>query len=328
MKETEFYRLAHGMINDEAEKIEKLCASIESASEGKDARINEYKAAKSRLGGILAVSNMLFFCNKHRDQLYDTYYLLLPYYELVKDNKEFLESYERAREDERSDVALYYGAVSYIEALTAEKEKALEGAVGDERKKLLSYLDAYRFAKDCIKASYRRAKKIGLSPVEIEKALAEISISMCNSCAERISQLPETARTEKKAIQIEAGMYSMGFRAAIRYNTVGSREQCIRIKSNNFLPIMQDYPRLKSAFEAADDDERQRLTAALYGEVWLISQYQNINEAELEKAKASGDVKKMFELNIKVQATKALLSAWSLWREQNGVYSDLLDTEV
>ena len=151
---------------------------------------------------------------------------------------------------------------------------------------------------------------------------------MCNECSDRIRELPESSKIEKKAIQIEMGMYSMGYRAAIRYNTTGPREQCIRIKSNHFLPLMEDFPKLKAVFERADDAERQRLPAALYGEVWMIKEYHGPNKAELERARISGDAKKIFEMNIKVGAIETLLSRWKEWRVRNGIYVDLLSGSV
>ena len=324
MKESDFYTLAFKMIVDEINRAESFCDNLDKDTVEKKMRIDEYKWEKNRVGGLFAVSNILYFCNKHRDRLCDSYYLLERYFEYVKNDSEFFEKYESTDDDNKAGFALYYGALAYIKHLKTEKEELLVGTMGNERKKLLSYLNAYDFAWDSIECAYRIANKIELSPIEIEKALAEISISMCKGCADRISALPENSKIEKKAIQIEMGMYSMGHRAAIRYNTIGSREDCIRIKSNHFLPIMDEFPKLKEVYEAADDAERQRLTAALYGEVWMIKEYHEPNKAEFERARTSGDAKKIFEMNIKVGAIETLLSRWKEWRVKNGIYADIL----
>lgn len=163
-----------------------------------------------------------------------------------------------------------------------------------------------------------------MTPVAIEKALAEIVLEKERMVDEKLKGLDKSAKTEKKALMIEKGMYSLCVHAGLLYNTIGERDHCIQIKSTRMLNHMKLCPNVKEVFEKADQDERLRMTAALYGELWMTDQFVVTYRSQLAKAKECGETALCFELKIKLEALESALSAWKYWRHQNGIYADLV----
>lgn len=327
MSNSEFYTIAMSAFAAEIQKIEDFTEGLERDPEEKRRRIGEYKSEKCRYAGIIPISNGLYFCNKYKSRLCDSHYLLERFEELVLDDVEFLKQYEEADDEKKPDFALYYGMRTYGRKLWADKEEKLKNANDFERVELQCYIEGHKFAMDCLEAAWNAAYPKAYSAVEIEKALADIAISMYDSCRQRIEVLSPDARTEKKAILIEQGMYSMGIRAGLLYNLLGDREAVLQSKCRRFAGLAGGFPRALKAFEEADDREKLRITAALYGEIWLYGQYHVNNVEDLREAKKSGDVQKVFETTVKVKAMEALLSAWREWRRVHGVYPDILEEE-
>ncbi len=325
MKDSKFYTLAYEPLKTETDRIEAFSTALDSNMTEKQKRIEEYKMARYRYGAVCAIVNALFFSNKLIDKLYETHFVLEPYDALIKNDAEFLKAFNEADEDKKSDVGLYYGILAYADLLIEEKAQKLSFANEQEKVELNCYIDGYRFAKKCIKEAWCKVYKEKMTAVEIEKALANIVLDMMKECKTRLAALPDNAKNEKKAIMIEDGMYSMGIRAGLLYNTNGDREGAIRIKSTRMPHVCRNFPDVLEAFENADAEEKMRITAALYGEVWITGEYHQANIAELSAAKESRDISRIFEYTIKVGAIEAMLKAWKAWRRENGIYPTLLE---
>lgn len=163
-----------------------------------------------------------------------------------------------------------------------------------------------------------------MTPIEIEKSLAEIVMERERIVDEKLKVLDKSAKTEKKALMIEKGMYSLCVHAGLLYNTIGERDHCIQIKSTRMLNHMKLSPNVKEVFEKADQEEKLRMTAALYGELWMTDQFVVTYRSQLAKAKESGETALCFELKIKLEALESALDDWKNWRHQNGIYADLV----
>ena len=167
-----------------------------------------------------------------------------------------------------------------------------------------------------------------MTPVEIEKALADIVIARDNACKEKIKMLSPDKQTEKKALSIESGMYSLCLRGGLFYNQNDDRAKAIALKNTRMPNLTGKYPTLKQYYSSADDAEKIRLTAALYGEVWLEDQFVSIYRTELDKAEKHGDAAKIFENRIKYEAVRSVLAEWKSWRRDSGIYPELPGDEV
>lgn len=163
-----------------------------------------------------------------------------------------------------------------------------------------------------------------MTHIEIEKMMADRVIEMQKECESRIATLPADAKTEKKALMIENGMYSLCLRAGLLYCTTNERGHTIEVKSTRMPRYCEPYPALAERFAAANTEEKLNMTAALFGEIGLISEILINYRKELTAAKAANDVKSVFELNIKIKAVERVLDDWKACRKKNGLYVDLI----
>ncbi|MBE6638618.1 MAG: hypothetical protein E7616_04070 [Ruminococcaceae bacterium] len=168
-----------------------------------------------------------------------------------------------------------------------------------------------------------------MTPIEIEKALAEIVLEKERIVDEKLRVLDKGAKTEKKALMIEKGMYSLCLHAGLLYNAMGETERakCIEIKSRRMPYFMRMFPEIKKAYESADCEEKLHMTAALYGEIWMKEQFVLMYRSQLSRAEAAGETALIFELGLKLDAVESVLAAWKEWRRENNVYPELAKGE-
>ena len=164
-----------------------------------------------------------------------------------------------------------------------------------------------------------------MKPIEIEKALAEVVIAREMDCKQRMQRLAPEAKTEKKALLIEQGMYSLCLHAGLLYNNLGERDRCIAIKCTRMPKFLKGVPELRGAFQSAAPAEQLRMTAALYGEVWMRDQFLRNYRTELRLAREKGSADRVFELQIKTAVVESVLADWQRWRVEHGVYPTALE---
>ena len=152
---------------------------------------------------------------------------------------------------------------------------------------------------------------------EIDRALCEIVTQKYHECQERLDAVPKENKNERKALTVEREMYGLFHRAGLLVHVSGNREQILSIR-NRF--IFQKHPRLSEIFSQLDKEEKMRFCAALQAEIFMRDTFFCSYVTELQDAKASGDITKIFEFEIKVGSLNNIFSAWEAWREKNNVY--------
>ena len=163
-----------------------------------------------------------------------------------------------------------------------------------------------------------------MTSIEIENALINIVIEKDKECGEKVSGLSENKRTEKKALMVEKGMYSLCLRAGLLYNNADEdRERAVGMKKQRLPRFFGCYPALSEFYQTSDEEEKTKLAAALYGEIWMESQFLRPYREELKSAEDSGDVRESFELKIKIEVLRSVLKEWKEWRKKNGLYPEL-----
>lgn len=166
-----------------------------------------------------------------------------------------------------------------------------------------------------------------MTAIEIERALAEVVIERKRVCDQKLQMLEKCAKTERKALLIEQGMYSLCLRAGLLYNVLGEREKTIAIKCSRMPKFLKKYPKLLDRFQKSSHEEQLRMTAALYGDVWMDSQFLKNYRTELKVAQDRGSAADVFELQIKTAVVESVLADWKMWRVQHDVYSDAMEDE-
>ena len=156
--------------------------------------------------------------------------------------------------------------------------------------------------------------------LDIDKALVEITRAKCNECKARLDAIPKDRASERKALMIENGMYTLCGNAGLLFNTYGTREGLYRTRQNFFTYAMTKYPRHGEIYATLNDDEKLSFMAAWQADLFMRDQLLEGYVTELAQAEAAGDAKNTFELRIKVGAVREMLSLWAAWRKENNIY--------
>lgn len=167
-----------------------------------------------------------------------------------------------------------------------------------------------------------------MTPIEIEKALAEVVLARIEDINQKIKATDNTSPTEKKTLALIKGIYELCLNGGMLWKAP-ERSRQIEFKANLFprFTLNQELNDVHKIFISAEKDEQLRLTAALYGEIWMRDQILPKYQAELTAARYNGDVETGFEAKIKLEAVREILSAWQSWRVTNGVYADIKAVE-
>ena len=165
-----------------------------------------------------------------------------------------------------------------------------------------------------------------MNATEIYEALCVLAKDLYDECTRRLNSVPHQNKTERKALLLEQGMYSLSLRAGLMYMTLSEDKarDVVKVRQGVFERITKEsYPEIYSRYQGLDDDEKQRMVSALQGEVFLRTQTYNKDMAELEYAQSKGLYDKVFELKIKTGALENVFNTWSDWRRENGIYPNV-----
>ncbi len=149
--------------------------------------------------------------------------------------------------------------------------------------------------------------------------MVDITRQTCAECKARLDVVPKEKATERKALQIEYGMYTFCGNAGLLFNTTGERK-IVQIRRRFFEKELYKYQGLKVLYQGLNEEEKMRFIAALQPEWYLCYYWLGAQKIELATAEASGDTKKAFEFKIKVGAVENMFAAWEKWRAENNVY--------
>ena len=162
--------------------------------------------------------------------------------------------------------------------------------------------------------------------LDIDKALVDITRAKCDECKARLDATPKDNKAERKALQIELGMYTLCGNAGLLFNTYGSRETLyLRTRQNFWSMVLPKYPKHQEIYSALSDDDKLSFMAAWQADLFMRDQLLNGYVTELAQAEAAGDAKSTFEFRIKIGAVREMLSLWEGWRKENGVYPGLME---
>lgn len=161
--------------------------------------------------------------------------------------------------------------------------------------------------------------------LEIDKALVDITRAKCNECKTRLDAIPKDRVSERKALQIEYGMYTLCGNAGLLFNTYGSREVIYRKTRQSFWSYaLSKYPKPQEVYNSLNEDDKLSFMAAWQADLFMRDQLSGYL-TELAQAEAAGDAKNTFEFRIKIGAVREMLSIWEAWRVENNVYPRLLE---
>ena len=166
-----------------------------------------------------------------------------------------------------------------------------------------------------------------MTHLEIDAALVSITRQVCAECKARLDAIPKTNATERKALQLEYGMYTFCGNAGLLFNTGWERTKVLDVRRSLWNHELSRYPHIREQYHALDDGEKPRFHAALQCELYLRQSWLGEQTAALAAASAAGDTAQIFELNIKIGAVRAMFAAWEAWRRENDIYPNMFGEE-
>ena len=164
--------------------------------------------------------------------------------------------------------------------------------------------------------------------IDIDNALVGITKKMCEECRVRLDAIPAENPTEKKAAQLEHGMYIFCGNAGELFNTGWEREKVIGIRKAFFHRVCAKYPRLDTAYQLLNSNEKLCFIAALHAELYIRDQWIPKKESELAAATAVNDAKNVFEIMVMIGAVKNMFTAWEAWRVENNVFPHMFEGDL
>ena len=154
--------------------------------------------------------------------------------------------------------------------------------------------------------------------VELEKNLVDIVNQKTKECEIRLANLDKNAKMEQKALIVEKAMYDNFLRIGLLYYTTGSRENAIATFAKRFDVLLSDFPNVNKIYSQLNDEEKKNITPFIHGMCFMKTQFFDMYNSQLEIASEKGDVKEIFELKIKANATMEMLQLWQKWWNENG----------
>ena len=161
--------------------------------------------------------------------------------------------------------------------------------------------------------------------LDIDKALVDITRAKCDECKARLDATPKDSKAERKALQIELGMYTLCGNAGLLFNAGWERQRTYQIRQNFWSMVLPKYPKHQEIYSTLNDNEKLSFMAAWQADLFMRDQLLNGYVTELAQAEAAGDAKNTFEFRIKIGAVREMLSIWESWRKENGVYPGLME---
>lgn len=161
-----------------------------------------------------------------------------------------------------------------------------------------------------------------MTAIEIERALIDIVLEKDKECRSLLSSLDKKEYTQRKALLTESGMYNLCLMGGLVYTRPDKRMEILQAKSARFPNFAHDFPALRNHYLSLGADDQIMMTAALYGEIWIIDQILRPKQEELLKAMRTGDIERKVELALKINVLKSVLVSWKNWREYHSIFPE------
>ena len=162
--------------------------------------------------------------------------------------------------------------------------------------------------------------------LEIDSAIIDVVHKVCNACKARLDTIPKENTTERKAVQLEYGMYTFCGNAGALFNKERDRARVVHGRQYYCLKeVLHKYPIIDSKYKTLNEEDKLRFIAALQAELFIREQWLNNKEAELATAKAAQDTNSIFELTIQLGAVKNMFAAWEQWRVENNIFPHMFE---
>ena len=92
--------------------------------------------------------------------------------------------------------------------------------------------------------------------LEIDEALVSITRQLCAACKERLDAIPRENASERKAVQLEYGMYTFCGNAGLLFNTGWERTKVLHVRQTLWNNELHKFPHIQTRYQTLDGDDK------------------------------------------------------------------------
>lgn len=162
-----------------------------------------------------------------------------------------------------------------------------------------------------------------MTHLEIDAAMIALTRAQCAACEEKLAALAGNVPTERKAIQLELGIYTFCGNAGLLFRSPAPREHWLKTRRKIVERMLPKYPRLLQIYRELEEEKKLHFVAAVQAELFIRDQWLGQQLAELAAAEETGDTRRAFETKIKIGAAETVFAAWEAWRVEHNIFPHL-----
>lgn len=151
---------------------------------------------------------------------------------------------------------------------------------------------------------------------EIFNSLYAITQKKHDACKAQAAAVAEDCPTERDALQLTAGIYSLALRAGL----LSGSEQAVGQMHARFRNLAEHFPELFARYQSLTEEEQSLMEIALYPELFLRLHFLEAYQTELANAEKDGDPQSIFKAKIKNDVLLDILHTWRDFRAQHGLF--------
>ena len=159
------------------------------------------------------------------------------------------------------------------------------------------------------------------TPQSIEQALKNIAQAFADEYDAQIKTLAPSAKTEKKALSIQREIAKLSNNAGLNGFSDPNYERHMELADRRFRNITNSYPAVTAYYTALTEDDRRLVLHYLRSLYFMAYTFLIPWKAELARAKETGDVAAVFELELQINTVNQVLAARNAWWQE---YADEL----
>lgn len=158
---------------------------------------------------------------------------------------------------------------------------------------------------------------------EIFNGLWSITKEKHDACKADAASVDKNHPTERGALHLKAGIYNVAIAAGL----ISGIDQATELMSKRFKNLIKHFPNIANYYHSLPEEQKGIMEIALYPEVFMIANFYNTYNIDLEQAEKEGDPQKIFKARIKKEVLDDILNMWREFRVQNELFAFAFDNK-
>lgn len=151
---------------------------------------------------------------------------------------------------------------------------------------------------------------------EIFNDLWTITKEKHNACKAEVSSVDKSHPTERGALQLKAGIYSVAIAAGL----ISSADNATELMGKRFKNLIKHFPDIANYYYTLPENQKSIMEIALYPEVFMRVYFYNTYNTDLEQAEKDGDPQAIFKAKVKKEVLNDILGMWQTYRVEKDLF--------